>query len=92
MEARIFSFLSIKAAALIPQVAMSSSGVPLNPIAQRYAHAMLVQCCQHTTCMLHMLLRAFPPDDPTVGQLLGKCCSREWMTSPYRAHCHTWTV
>jgi hypothetical protein len=31
------SFLSIKAAALIPQLAMSSSGVPLNPIAQRYA-------------------------------------------------------
>jgi hypothetical protein len=27
------SFLSIKAAALIPQVAMSSFGVPLNPVA-----------------------------------------------------------
>jgi hypothetical protein len=36
------SFLSVKAAALIPQLAMSSSGVLLNPVAQRYAHAMLV--------------------------------------------------
>jgi hypothetical protein len=40
------SFLSIKAAALIPQLALSSSGVPLNPVAQRYAHAMLVKCCR----------------------------------------------
>jgi hypothetical protein len=30
------SFLSLKAAALIPQLAMSSSSVPINPIAQRY--------------------------------------------------------
>jgi hypothetical protein len=41
------SFLSIKAAELIPQVAMSSFCVPLNPVAQRYAHAMLVRCCRH---------------------------------------------
>jgi hypothetical protein len=41
------SFLSIKAAALIPQLVLSSSGVPLNIVAQRYAHAMLVQCCRH---------------------------------------------
>jgi hypothetical protein len=34
------SFLSIKGAALIPQLALSSSGVPLNPVAQRFAHAM----------------------------------------------------
>jgi hypothetical protein len=40
------SFLSIKGAALIPQMAMSSSDVPLNPVAQRFAHAMLVQCCR----------------------------------------------
>jgi hypothetical protein len=40
------SFLSIKGAALIPQLALSSSGVPLNPVAQRFAHAMLVQCCR----------------------------------------------
>jgi hypothetical protein len=43
------SFLSIKAAALIPPVhrlALSSSGGPLSPVAQRYAHAMLVQCCR----------------------------------------------
>jgi hypothetical protein len=37
------SFLSIKGAALIPHLALSSSGVPLNPVAQRFAHAMLVQ-------------------------------------------------
>jgi hypothetical protein len=36
------SFLSLKAAALIPQLAISSSGVPINPVAQRYAHVMLV--------------------------------------------------
>jgi hypothetical protein len=35
------SFLSIKAVALIPQMALSSSGVPLNLVAQRCAHAML---------------------------------------------------
>jgi hypothetical protein len=37
------SFLYIKGAALIPKLAMSS-GVPLNPVAQRFANAMLVQC------------------------------------------------
>jgi hypothetical protein len=37
------SFLSIKAAALIPQLGLSSYGVPLTLVAQRYAHAMLVQ-------------------------------------------------
>jgi hypothetical protein len=42
------SFLSIKGAALIPQLALSSSGVPLNPISQRFAHAMLVQCGGHS--------------------------------------------
>jgi hypothetical protein len=41
------SFLSIKGAALIPHLTLSSSGVPLNTIAQRFAHAMLVQCCRH---------------------------------------------
>jgi hypothetical protein len=40
------SFLSIKGAALIPQLALSSSGVPVNPVAQRLAHAMLVQSCR----------------------------------------------
>jgi hypothetical protein len=40
------SFLSIKGAAFIPQLAMSSYGVPLNPVAQLFAHAMLVQCCR----------------------------------------------
>ena len=40
------SFLSIKGAALIPQLALSPSGVPLNPVAQRCAHAMLVQFCR----------------------------------------------
>jgi hypothetical protein len=40
------SFLSIKRVALIPQLALSSYGVPLNPVAQRFAHAMLVQCCR----------------------------------------------
>jgi hypothetical protein len=40
---RVFmSFLSLKAAALIPQLAMSSFGVPINPINKRYAHTMLV--------------------------------------------------
>jgi hypothetical protein len=38
-------FLSLKSAALIPQLAMSSSSVPINLVAQRYAHAMLVQWC-----------------------------------------------
>jgi hypothetical protein len=41
------SFISIKAAALIPQLAMSSSRVPLNLVAQRYAYATMVQCCRH---------------------------------------------
>jgi hypothetical protein len=35
------SFLSIKGAALIPQLALTSSSVPLNLVAQRFAHAML---------------------------------------------------
>jgi hypothetical protein len=49
------SFLSIQAAALIPQLDMSSSGVPLNPLAQRYAHAMLVQCCRHSNRAAHAI-------------------------------------
>jgi hypothetical protein len=35
------SFLSLKAAALISQVTLSSSGVPLNPVVQRYARPLL---------------------------------------------------
>jgi hypothetical protein len=48
-------FLSIKAAALIPQLALSSYGVPLNPVAQRCAHAMLVQCCGHNKRATHAI-------------------------------------
>jgi hypothetical protein len=36
--------LSFKAASIILQFALSSSGVPLNPTAQRYAYALLVHC------------------------------------------------
>jgi hypothetical protein len=52
------SFLSLKAAALIPEMAMSSSGVPLNTVAQRYAHAMLVQCCRHNKPLAHAIVGA----------------------------------
>jgi hypothetical protein len=50
------SLLSLKAAALIPHLAMSSFGVPLNPVAQRYAHAtMLVQCCRRNKPAAHAI-------------------------------------
>jgi hypothetical protein len=80
------SFLSIKAAAFIPQLAMSSSDVPLNPVAHRYAHAMLVQCCRQTN-LPHKLLRGSLPDGPTVGHLLGKCYARDMMHNPSRVRC-----
>jgi hypothetical protein len=60
------SFLSIKAAALIPQLALSSSGVPLNPVAQRYAHAMLVQCCRHNKPYAQTIARV-PARRPDCG-------------------------
>jgi hypothetical protein len=49
------SFLSIKAAALILQLALSLSCVPINPIAQRYAHAMLPHLCRHSKPAAHAI-------------------------------------
>jgi hypothetical protein len=34
---------------------MSSSGFPLNPVAQRYAHAMLVHCRRHNKPAAHAI-------------------------------------
>jgi hypothetical protein len=69
MKRDFLSFISIKAAALIPQLAMSSSGVPLNPVAQRDAHAMLVQCCRHNKTAAHAIagVSAGQPDCGTAA-------------------------
>jgi hypothetical protein len=69
------SFLSIKGAALISQLALSSSGVPLNPIAQRFTHAMLVQCCRHNKAAAQAIA-SVPAGRPECGtsawELLGE--------------------
>jgi hypothetical protein len=82
----VLSNLPLKAAALIPQLAMSSPGVPLNPVAQRYAHAMLVQCCRYN----------IPIAQAIAGVSAGRhdcgTAAWDWMYSPSRAQCHSWTV
>jgi hypothetical protein len=60
------SFLSIKSVALIPQLAMLSPGVPMNPVAQRYAHAMLVQCCRQNKHAAQTIARV-PSGRPDCG-------------------------
>jgi hypothetical protein len=70
------SFLSMEAAALIPQLAMSSSGVPIKHNAQRYAHAMLVQFFRlkkQPRMPYHVCMLA----DHTVAMLRGRCCVRD---------------
>jgi hypothetical protein len=63
------SFLSIKAAPQIPQLAMSSFGVPMNPVAMP---TLCSYIAADITNLMHKLLRGFLLGDLAVGQLHGK--------------------
>jgi hypothetical protein len=70
------SFLSIKGVALIPQLALSSSGIPLNPAAHG-SHTLCSFSVAGILNPLHKQSWGFLLDDPTAGHLPGKFCARD---------------